>query len=110
MLGAISNASAAYNATIQGLAEANGLAYVDARAELNAVANGGISFDGGTITSVFATGGAFSLDGVHPTPRGYAFTANAIIDAINSTYNATVPKVNIGSYSTVNLSNSVGGN
>ena len=106
----ISNASAAYNATIQGLAEANGLAYVDARAELNAVANGGISFDGGTITSVFATGGAFSLDGVHPTPRGYAFTANAIIDAINSTYNATVPKVNIGSYSTVNLSNSVGGN
>lgn len=106
----IATASASYNATIEALANANSLAFVDARAALAAVANGGVAFDGGTLTSTFATGGAFSLDGVHPTPRGYALTANTIIRAINSAYNSTVPQVNIGDYSTVNLSNSVGGN
>ncbi len=99
----VTAASIAYNATIQGLASAKGLAYVDAKAALAQVANGGISFDGGMLTSQFVTGGAFSLDGVHPTPRGYAYTANLIIDAINSKYDATIPKVNIGNYSTVTL-------
>jgi lysophospholipase L1-like esterase len=101
----IETATAAYNATIRGLAEANGLAFVDSRALLNRVAAGGIAFDGGSLTSTFVTGGAFSLDGVHPTPRGYAAIANEIIERINATYNSTVPKVNIGNYGTVTLSN-----
>jgi len=101
----VSAAQASYNATIQALAQANGLAFVDARAALQAVAAGGVAFDGGVLSSTFATGGAFSLDGVHPTPRGYAFTANAIIDAINEQYGATVPKVNIGNYATITASN-----
>lgn len=105
---AVAMATTSYNTTIQGLAQANGLAFVDARAALLQVANGGVAFDGGTLTSVFATGGAFSLDGVHPTPRGYALTANAIITAINDTYNSTVPTVNIGAFSTINVSNNVG--
>lgn len=103
----IATATAAYNATIHNLAEVNGLAHVDARSLLNQVAQGGIRFDGGSLTSTFVTGGAFSLDGVHPTPRGYAAIANEIISQINSTYNATVPKVNIGNYNTVTLSNDV---
>ena len=102
---AIATAQASYNATIQALAQANGLAFVDSRAILNQLADTGISFDAGTLTSTFATGGAFSLDGVHPTPRGYAYLANQAIEAINSTYGSTVPKVNIGSYGTVNISN-----
>ena len=101
----IATAQASYNATIQGLAQANGLAFVDSRAILNQLADTGISFDAGTLTSTFATGGAFSLDGVHPTPRGYAYLANQAIDAINTTYGSTIPKVNIGSYGTVNISN-----
>jgi len=101
----VQTASNSYNTTIQGLAAANDLAFVDARAALSQVANGGISFDGGTITNTFGSGGAFSLDGVHPTPRGYAYTANVIIDAINRKYNATVPKVNIGNYGTITASN-----
>ena len=105
--GRVATAQASYNATIRGLAAANGLAFVDARSQLSQVANGGISFDGGTLTSTFVTGGAFSLDGVHPTPRGYALTANSIINAINATYGSTIPTVNIGAYSTVNISNDV---
>jgi len=101
----VQTAANAYNATIQGLAAANDLAFVDARAALSQVANGGFAFDGGSISSTFGTGGAFSLDGVHPTPRGYAYTANVIIDAINRKYNATVPKVNIGNYTTITASN-----
>lgn len=101
----VATASAAYNTAIRGLADANGLAFVDARSALARVADTGVSFDGGLLTDTFATGGAFSLDGVHPTPRGYAYTANLIIDAINNTYEATIPKVNIGAYGTVTATN-----
>lgn len=103
----ISRATIAYNTTISGLAQANSLAFVDANALLTKIADGGVAFDAGTLTSQFVTGGAFSLDGVHPTPRGYALIANTIIDEINETYNSTVPKVNIGNYRTVTLSNEV---
>ena len=101
----VSTASTAYNATIRALAGANGLAYVDARLALAQVANGGIAYDAGLLTSEFVTGGAFSLDGVHPTPRGYAYTANLVISEINKTYNATIPTVNIGNYGTVTIAN-----
>ena len=99
----IAAAQTSYNATIATIAQTNGLALVDARATLQQLANGGISYDAGTLTSTFATGGAFSLDGVHPTPRGYAYLANLAIDAINATYGSTVPKVNIGDYPTVTV-------
>ena len=95
----VAQATAAFNATIQNVADANGLAMVDANAILNKVANGGISYDGGVITAEFATGGAFSLDGIHLTPRGNAVIANEIIKQLNETYNATIPVVNIGYYS-----------
>ncbi len=101
----ITAASTAYNATIEALAGAKGLAYVDAKTALARVANGGIPYDGGVLTSQFVTGGAFSLDGVHPTPRGYAYTANLIIKAINETYDATIPMVHIGNYGTVTVTN-----
>lgn len=106
-IGNIAVATASYNTTIKALAQANGLAFVDINAFLTQVANGGISFDTGTLTSQFVTGGAFSLDGVHPTPRGYAAIANKIMESINATYGSTVPSVNIGNYSTVTLSNDV---
>lgn len=101
----ITAASTAYNATIQALAGSKNLAYVDVKAALARVANGGVGYDGGVLTSQFVTGGAFSLDGVHPTPRGYAYTANLIIQAINETYDATIPKVHIGNYGTITLAN-----
>jgi len=103
----ISNAVDSYNVIISQIAESNGLGYVDAQTLLNQLSEGGISFDGGTITSEFASGGAFSLDGIHLTPRGNAVMANEIIKVINATYNAGVPKVNPGAYGTITLSNDV---
>lgn len=103
----ITTATAAYNAAIQNIANANELAFVDAAGMLNEVAGGGISYDGGTVTSEYVTGGAFSLDGIHLTPRGYALVANRIIEAVNETYNSTVPGVNIGNYGTITPSNDV---
>ncbi len=106
-LEAINTARTAYNQTIKGLAESKGLAFVDAAAMLEETATTGINFDGGVITSAFAVGGAFSLDGIHLTPRGYALVANRIIESINETYNATVPHVNVGAYGTITPSNEV---
>ena len=101
----IATAIAAYNATINSLANANNLAFVDARSELARVASTGIAYNGGVLTSQFVTGGGFSLDGVHPTPRGYAFIANLAIQEINTTYGANIPMVDIGNYATVTLAN-----
>ena len=101
----VATAGAAYNAIIEGLAAANELGYGDMKSALAEVAANGAFFNGGVLTSTYVTGGAFSLDGVHPTPRGYAFTANTIIDVINTTYNASIPKVDIGTYGTVTLHN-----
>ena len=104
----ISAAAAAFNGAIEAIADANGLGFVDAKTALAEVAATGVPFDGGVLTSQFVTGGAFSLDGVHPSPRGYAYTANLIIDEINKTYDATIPKVDIGNYATVALHNNGG--
>lgn len=103
----IKNATAAYNQAISAVADANGLALLDANSLLTDIAQNGYNFDAGTVTSTFATGGFFSLDGIHLTPRGYAIVANELIKEINTTYNSTVPRVNIGNYSTITLNNEV---
>jgi hypothetical protein len=99
-LNALSNARISYNAIIEGIAQDKGLAFVDVN-QLLIDSQNGIPFDGGVMTSDFVTGGAFSLDAVHLTPRGYAYIANATIQAINETYNSTLPTVNLGDYRTI---------
>jgi len=101
----VDTATQSFNAIIEGFAAANELGYVDSSAALAEVASTGHVFNGGVMTNAYVTGGGFSLDGVHLTPRGYAFCANMIIDVINTTYNASVPKVDIGTYGTVTLHN-----
>ncbi len=90
----VENALAAYNQTIQTLATAYDLAFVDANALLsNLKETGFVQNDGSIVTATFATGGGFSLDGVHPSPRGYAILANAFIKAINEKYGSNLPDV-----------------
>jgi lysophospholipase L1-like esterase len=103
----VNSAQQFYNATIEAVAAANGLAFVDARSALTQVTTTGVAFNGGLLTSTYASGGGFSLDAVHPTARGYAFIANETIDAINAQYGSNLPKVDIGAYSTIQLSDSV---
>jgi hypothetical protein len=87
-------AATAYNQTISALAQQYDLAFVDANAYLNLVATEGVPLsDGSTVTAAYATGGGFSLDGVHPSPRGYALIANQFLEAINDKYGSNLPGV-----------------
>ncbi len=104
---AIENARMAFNATISGLAIANGLAFYDVASVLEQASNEGIPINGGAITSTFVSGGGFSLDGVHPTPRANALVTNGVLDAIQATYGSVLPRVDPADYGTVTLSNEV---
>ncbi|MCT4152878.1 G-D-S-L family lipolytic protein [Elizabethkingia anophelis] len=99
---AINAAIASYNTTIQAAATANGYAFVDANAKMKELSSqSGIQYNGVKYTATFVTGGAFSLDGVHLTGRGYAVIANEFIKAINKTYKSTLTQVNPNDYSGV---------
>jgi lysophospholipase L1-like esterase len=102
---AMKTAIAAYNTAIQNVVDQNtNLILLDANAMFHELtANGGIDYGNGSVNADFATGGFFSLDGIHPTARGYAVLSNKIIDAINAGFNANVYKVDAGSYPTVFL-------
>ena len=89
---------AAYNAVIAQAAGDANAALVDANALLKDLASNGIDIGGVTFTNSFLTGGVFSYDGVHPTPFGYAYVANAFIDAINAKYGSTIPEVDLYPY------------
>jgi len=89
-----------YNATIEGLCDMYNLAHVDMN-KLMQEAMYGITVDGLDLSTAFIQGNFFSLDGIHLTPAGNALVANYFIDAINSTYAAAVPKVNVSDYGAV---------
>lgn len=90
-----------YNQTINSVAASKGLAVFDAYTFLNNLKQKGLTIDGVNLTANYISGGIFSLDGVHLTPRGYAIEANEFIKAINSKYGSTIPQVNISNYNGV---------
>lgn len=94
-----------YNKTIKAVAATKGLAVFDAFTFLNGVKANGVLIDGVSANSSYISGGIFSLDGVHLTPRGYAIVANEFIKAINSNYGSTIPAVNISNYRGVKFPN-----
>ncbi|MET6989315.1 G-D-S-L family lipolytic protein [Sediminicola arcticus] len=83
---AIASATSTFNATIAATANQAGLAFVDANEILNRLATRGITSGKFTFTENLVTGGAFSLDGVHPTARGYTLLVNEFMKAIDATY------------------------
>jgi lysophospholipase L1-like esterase len=91
-----------YNAFIQQEANLHNLTYVDMNKYLTAVASG-IGYNGINYSAQFVSGGAFSLDGIHPTERGYALIANQIISAINAHYHSTIPMVDANKYHGINF-------
>ena len=93
----INNAIAGYNATIQALATQYNLAFVDVNTYFTEVESG-VIYDGESFSVEYVTGGIFSLDGIHLTQKGYALIANKFIEAINNTYNATIPVVSVTEY------------
>ncbi len=101
-INAIETARQAYNATIKAAADGDpDLVLFDAAAKVEELNTTGILYGSGGISSTFVQGGGFSLDGVHPTARGYAVIANEIIKVINQGFGANIPPVDPGQYTTV---------
>ncbi|MCC3155836.1 SGNH/GDSL hydrolase family protein [Hymenobacter sp. 15J16-1T3B] len=92
-----------YNNALRTKAAAKGLALFDSNTFFSGVAQNGFAANGVTNTASFITGNLFSLDGVHPTPRGYAVIANEMIKAINAQYSASIPFVNPNAYRGVRI-------
>ncbi len=90
----ISEAIVAFNQVISDAATAFGLPLFDANAFIKEVAESGYQAGSAFLTADFVTGGAFSLDGIHPSPRGNAVVANKMIEIINQTYGSNIPTVN----------------
>ena len=94
----VEDATDAYNATIANVAAAKGLAFVDTKAIMTQLLNGGIRFGNHHMTASYITGGTFSLDGIHPSARGYAYIANEFLKAIGVAYGSSIPAVSPGNY------------
>lgn len=103
----IEAARTAFNQIIAEVVSANPtrLALADVDAGYSALVTGmAASSNNVTITpNINPPTGIYSEDGVHPNSRGYAFTANIFIDAINAKFGANIPKVNLASYSATGL-------
>jgi hypothetical protein len=93
-----------FNATIQATATSAGFGFVNANAIFQQMANGGYTDGHFTLTADLVTGGAVSLDGFHPTTRGYALIANEFMKAIDAAYGSNFEAsgnlVDIGNYPT----------
>ena len=100
--GAEVTAAQARTSELNGVIKANalrkGLAVFDAQTYFDGVARTGVVTNGVGNTVAFVSGNLFSLDGVHPTPRGYAVVANEMIKSINAYYNAAVPGLDPTNY------------
>ena len=81
------------NAIIAKTARQNKVALVDMNTFFNTIAAQGVVTNAVNNTATFASGNLFSLDGVHPTPKGYAVVANEFIRVINAYYGSAVPSV-----------------
>ena len=87
----------AYNRIIREAADRRNLALVDFNAILKALRAGQV-YNGVAVNTAFISGGIFSLDGVHLTPRGNAIAANEFIKAINAKYGSSIPQVDVNNY------------
>ena len=92
------NRTTQLNNIIAKTARQNKVALADMNVFFNSVVQQGIVTNTVNNTAMFASGNLFSLDGVHPTPRGYALVANEFIRVINGFYGASVPTVNPNDY------------
>ncbi len=85
-----------YNEVIK-TAAGSKYAYVDMFDFFNKVKSG-YTYQGVGYNTQFVLGGAFSLDGVHLTQRGYALAANEFIRSINTKYDAKLSWINVNDY------------
>lgn len=92
---AIEARTTALNQIIAAAASEAGAALVDTNALFRAILEQGLVLGGVEFSADFLTGGLFSYDGVHPTPLAYGVVANAFVGAINATYGARIPSIDL---------------
>lgn len=84
---AIANATSAYNATINAIADSNpNLAVADLRAVLEQASTSGYPYDEFIMNTDLVLGGLVSLDGIHLTSRGYGLMAREFLVAIDEAF------------------------
>jgi len=93
----IKQATQDFNNIIANLCDIYNLPLLDMNHYFESVESG-IYFNGINFSSKYISGASFSLDGIHPTQRGYAMIANEFIRVINNYYHATIPWVDVGAY------------
>lgn len=105
----IKTATDSFNTTIKTIAASKGLAVADMNDILNRLVSGIRVADGQIYTANYFGGLGnmntvlFSLDGVHPNPRGYALIANEILQVINAYYKSDLPLLVPGNYPGVTI-------
>ena len=96
--GLTTTATVAFNSALTTAANARNLAVFDANVFFRSVSASGYVASAVNNTAGYLSGNIFSLDGVHPTPRGYAILANEMLKAINAKYGSSFTGVNPISY------------
>ena len=74
-----------HNQILEDCAKTYNLAFVDTNSIMQEVV-AGTTFDGIPVDGRLILGGMFSLDGVHPTSKGHAYTARRFLAAIDEKY------------------------
>ncbi len=93
-----------YNNTLESLTDSNeNIVLVDMNAKMQELATSGLVYDGISYTDEFVSGNAFSLDGVHPTAKGYAIVANEFINVINENFGTALLEYNPNDFQGVGL-------
>lgn len=92
------------NGKISSMATQLGYAHFDANDMFQQIFSGDITYNSFNPNASLVFGGMMSLDGVHPTSRGYAVIANEFMKAIDETYGSNFEAsghlVDIGDYPT----------
>jgi hypothetical protein len=88
---------AEYNQIIRDLATEYNLAVVDVH-EFTKNLKTGFTYNGVSMSAIFVSGGAYSLDGIHFNAKGNALLANEFLKSINSTYKSRIPLLNANAY------------
>ena len=92
------------NGKISTMASQLGYAHFDANDMFQQIFSGDITYNSFNPNASLVFGGMISLDGVHPTSRGYALIANEFLKAIDETFGSNFEAsgnlVDIGDYPT----------
>ena len=89
------NAVTAFNASIAGVAQNFGFGLVDVNSIFNSFIGGKV-VNGINFSTMYISGGLFSLDGVHPSSQAHGIIANEFIKVINAKWSASIPLVDVG--------------